>query len=46
MIGRKLFKEVDEPLSSNIIPSDSSKKITEKVVGKEGLRDIFFFQVA
>lgn len=43
MIGRKLFKEVDEPLSSNIISTDSSKKITERESSWKGRIEGYLF---
>ncbi len=43
MIGRKLFKEVDEPLSSNIIPPNSSKKITERESSWKGRIEGYLF---
>lgn len=42
-MGRKLFKEVDKPLSSNIIFTDTSKKITERESSWKGKIEGYLF---
>jgi hypothetical protein len=43
MMGRKLFKEVDEPLASNITSTDSSNGITERESSWKGTIEGYLF---